>query len=293
MTRTYALITPARDEADNLRRLADSILAQAVQPDAWIIVDNGSADGTLELARELERQREWIQAVSAPGSRTAAPGQPIVRAFHRGLRQLPGAVDVLIKVDADVSMDPIYFDRLLAAFDADSSLGIASGSCYEHEAGAWRATRVTGDHVRGATRAYRWECLQAVLPLEERVGWDTIDELKAAVLGWRTGIVSDLPFYHHRRVGQRDGRRWSRWATQGRAAYYIGYRFPYLLLRSIYRARTDPVALAMVGGYLSALARREGRCSDAAVRRNLRRQQGLRQLPSRIREALGRSVAGR
>ena len=45
---------------------------------------------------------------------------------------------------------------------------------------------MTGSTVWGATRAYRWECLQRVLPLEERLGWDGIDEFKANALGWRT-----------------------------------------------------------------------------------------------------------
>jgi len=43
-----------------------------------------------------------------------------------------------IKVDADVSVDPDYFERLVAAFDADRAR-IASGSCYEQTQGEWRS----------------------------------------------------------------------------------------------------------------------------------------------------------
>ena len=82
-------------------------------------------------------------------------------------------------------MDPDYFEKLLGAFAADPTLGIASGQCFELQGGEWRPTHVTGSHVRGAVRAWRWECLQAVLPLDDTVPcvMDLVDELKAAAAG--------------------------------------------------------------------------------------------------------------
>ena len=151
------------------------------------------------------------------------------------------------------------------------------------------AVPVTRGHVRGAARAYRRECLDQVLPLEERVGWDGIDELKAAVLGWTTRTLPGLSFYHHRRLGARDGAPGARWRAQGQASYYMGYRFLYLALRSLHHARRDPSAVAMISSYLSAALRREPRYGDPAVRAYLRRRQSLRFLGVRALEALGRT----
>jgi hypothetical protein len=184
-------------------------------------------------------------------------------------------------------MEDDYFERILKAFSADSQLGIAGGACLELQDGEWTETFVTGDHVRGASRCYRRECLEAVSPLEERVGWDGIDELKAAVLGWHTRLLRDVPFHHHRRVGERDGGSTARWRRQGQGAYFMGYRFSYLLLRTAHHARRHPSALAMILGYTSAAARREPRCADDAVVRYLRDQQRLTRLPSRMRESRG------
>ena len=50
---TYAIVTPARNEARNLPRLAACLVEQTVQPSAWVIVDNGSTDGTSELGQRL------------------------------------------------------------------------------------------------------------------------------------------------------------------------------------------------------------------------------------------------
>jgi hypothetical protein len=68
----------------------------------------------------------------------------------------------------------------------------------------------------------------------------------------------------------------------------MGYRPGYLVVRTLFRARRDPAALAMLWGYAAAAVRREPRLADPAARAELRRRQSLRSLPLRAREALGR-----
>jgi biofilm PGA synthesis N-glycosyltransferase PgaC len=277
--RGYALVTPARDERENLERLAGSILAQTVVPDAWVIVDDGSVDGTLELAEALAGAHPWIRSIASPGpethggalSRGRGSGRDVI-AFNAGIATLPRPSDLVLKLDADVSLDPDYFERLFAVFAADPALGIAGGVCLELEEGRWVPQRVTGDHVRGAVRAYRWPCFTAVTPLVERLGWDGIDEIKARTLGWRTRSLPELPFRHHRPLGSRDGRRRA-WAGQGEAAFYMGYRPSYLLLRSLHHMRRDRAAAAMAAAYVGSWLRRRPRHHDEAVVRRLRAEQ--------------------
>ena len=286
---TYAAITPVRDEAENLARLAASLLDQTVLPVEWLIVDNGSVDGTVEEAQLLARTHDWIRVMTAEAADRARPGAPVVRAFNVGFAELREPLpDVIVKLDADVSMQSDYFEKVLGAFSADERLGIAGGACLELRDGEWQETFVTGDHVRGASRCYRRECLEDVSPLEERVGWDGVDELKAAVRGWHTRLLRDVPFHHHRRVGERDGSSTTRWNRLGEGSYFMGYRFSYLLLRSLHHALRHPAALAMISGYLRAALHRERRVDDKAVRDYLREQQRLRRVPLRFREAVGR-----
>lgn len=284
--KTYALVTPLRNEAANLERLAASLDAQTVLPLQWVIVDNGSSDATLELAHAFAEGRPWVRVISVPAEPgPPRPGAPIVRAFHAGLDELDCDPDVTVKLDADVSMTPEHFEHLLAAFAADPTLGIASGTCLEERDGEWKPIQVARGHVRGAVRAYRRECLAQVVPLEERVGWDGIDELKAAVLGWRTEMLADLAFFHHRPLGLRDGKPAARWRAQGEASYYMGYRFSYLVLRALHHARRQRAALTMITSYLAEALRGRPRYGDAEVRAYLRRKQRLRTLAL---ERLGR-----
>jgi glycosyltransferase involved in cell wall biosynthesis len=290
--RSYALVTPARNEAANLRRLADSVTAQTRLPARWVIVDDGSDDETPDIARGLAAAHPWIALLPRGDATADALGRGRrqgrdVLAFNAGVESLDPPPDVVVKLDADVSLAPEFFAELLLEFERDPLLGIAGGICLELEGGRWVPRHSTGGHVRGATRAYRWTCLQAVQPLATQVGWDGIDELRATALGWRTRTIARLPFRHHRAVGQRDGMRRA-YLAQGEAAHYMGYRPSYLIMRTLFRARRDVAALAMVWGYFAAAARRRPRCPDPLAQRELRSQQRLRSLPVRALEAAGR-----
>lgn len=291
---SYALVTPARDEAENLRRLAGCLLEQTVAPEAWLIVDDGSQDDTASIAEELVREHPWVRLLSSPGSEAKdgpleggrRAGRDVV-AFTTGVAALERRPDVVLKLDADVSFAPDFFDRLLAEFEADPRLGIAGGTCWERDGEVWRPYHVTRGHVRGATRAYRWECLVDVSPLEEQIGWDVLDEIRANLRGWQTRSVLELAFYHHRGLGARDGAR-RQWEAQGQMAHYLGYRFSYLVLRALWRGRKEREALSMVSSFLAAKRRHEPHCADENVRAYVRQQQAVRNLPLRLREALGR-----
>jgi glycosyltransferase involved in cell wall biosynthesis len=287
----YAVLTPARDEAADLPRLQRCLAEQTVPPELWVVIENGSSDGTHAVASALAAEHDWIRVVSAPPGPPRVRGAPVVRALHAGVAALDDRFDVVAKVDADVSLEPRYFERLLQAFEAEPALGLASGGCLERVDGAWCERRVTGTHVWGAARAYRRACLDDVLPLDERMGWDGLDQVRAAARGWEVRRIAGLAFHHHRLEGTRDGSRRRVWAAQGSAAYYMHYRVSYVLLRTLHRARDEPAALALLGAYLAAALRREPRCPDREVTDRLRRQQRARHLLARVREVSGRGAA--
>jgi glycosyltransferase involved in cell wall biosynthesis len=288
MSTSYAVVTPVRNEEANLPRLAQALLAQNHPVTEWLLVDTGSTDGTESVARELEQRYPRIRFVRLEEDGQMARGAPIVRAFEQGLAELSSAPDVVVKLDADVAFGPDYFERLMVAFEEDERLGMASGICMERQRGDWRPRHVTGSTVWGASRAYRRACLDQIMPLERRMGWDGVDEFRANASGWRTGTIRDLFFFHHRKEGERDGSAARARAAQGEAAWYLGYRPWYLLLRALHYAPKEPAALAMISGYTRAALSRQPQCADEVVRGYLRGQQAPGKLPARIAEALGR-----
>lgn len=289
----YALITPARDEAERLRTLAPTVLAQTVRPAVWVIVDDGSVDDTAEVVAELSGANPWIRLVpgaSREGSLSDGrrEGRDLL-ALVEGIRSLPAPPELVVKLDADVTLPPDYFERIVAAFAADPRLGIASGSRQERIDGEWRRINLTGTAVEAQCRTYRWSCWEALQPLDPCLGWDGIDEARAVVGGWRTLILPGLSFRHHRVMGSRDGRRMRARAAEGIAAYYMGYRPSYLFLRSLWHARRDPSSLFMLCGYAGAAACRRRR-GESSARAYVREQQSLRHLARRAREVRGTTV---
>jgi glycosyltransferase involved in cell wall biosynthesis len=287
MTLTYAVITPAHDEAGNLPRLATSMKAQTVLPQTWAIVENGSTDDTPEIAESLARAHTWIRVVLSGTTPSDERGAPIVHAIHAGLAALGPFPDVVAQLDADLSLPPDYFERLLAELEQDESLGIVSGTCFEEVGGVWRERFATGANVWGAARAYRRECIEQILPLEERTGWDSVDVAEANANGWSTRILRDLRFDHHRPEASRELSRWAAWAAQGRVSHYIGYRPSYIILRAAFRAPRDLAALGLIAGYAREIVRRSPRCAKPGVCAFVRREQRLRDLPRRLGEARG------
>jgi biofilm PGA synthesis N-glycosyltransferase PgaC len=289
---SYAAVTPARNERHNLPRLAASLLAQEHRPVRWIIVDDGSDDGTAELATALAAEHPWIELLATGPASSAAladgrrEGRDLL-AFRSGLAALRDPVDVVVKLDADLSFAPDYFRRLVERFAADPRLGVASGVCTELRNGAWENCPIAEGWAWCASRAYRRDLVDTVLELEPRTGWDALDLIKAQLRGYRTTTFYDLPFRHHRQWGGRERGRLRAYALEGQACWYMRYRPSYLLLRTAYRGRREPAAVGLVLGYLGGALARVPTCADREVIPALRDRQRL----SRVLAARGRHAA--
>jgi len=68
-TLRYALVTPARNEADLIEQTIRSVVAQTVPPAKWVIVSDGSTDGTDEIVKRYASQYSWIELVRMPERR--------------------------------------------------------------------------------------------------------------------------------------------------------------------------------------------------------------------------------
>jgi poly-beta-1,6-N-acetyl-D-glucosamine synthase len=84
----YVVITPARDEEARLRFTLDSMVAQTLRPAEWIIVDDGSSDGTAALVQEYSRHHAWIRGFKRADRGRRLPGAGVVEAFYEGYHSL-------------------------------------------------------------------------------------------------------------------------------------------------------------------------------------------------------------
>jgi glycosyltransferase involved in cell wall biosynthesis len=274
----YVVITPVRNEQKNLPLTVRSMVAQSIRPAQWIIVDDGSTDQTPSVIQAAVQGHSWIAAVRRGDRGFRHPGTGVIEAFCEGYRRLRAEEwQFLVKLDGDLSFRPDYFERCLAEFDADSLLGIGGGMvCAQKRTGL--VEDYAGDprfHVRGATKIYRRACWEAIGRLLQSPGWDTVDELKANMLGWSTRTFRDIPIVQHKPTGEADG-SWRNWVKNGRANYVTGYHPAFMLAKCVRRAFRRPYLVGAVGllwGFLSGYYGTVSRVRDVALVRYVRREQ--------------------
>src|SRR5450631_1475637 len=125
------IVSPVLNEARHIEAVVRGMQSQTRSPDEWIVVDDGSDDGTLDLLRRAVEDVPFMQVVEAPAMRLAAGADRLhhateARAFNYGLSLASGFTHVG-KLDGDIELPPDYYERLLGRFRDDASLGIAGG----------------------------------------------------------------------------------------------------------------------------------------------------------------------
>jgi glycosyltransferase involved in cell wall biosynthesis len=280
----YIIISPVRNELGHIEKTLRSVGAQTVLPTRWVIVDDGSTDGTLELLRQYAVMKDWIKIVERPDRGFRAAGSGVVDAFYEGYKVLNDeSWDFIVKLDGDVSFEADYFQRCFEVFRDEAELGIGGGTIYTEKEGVLNVES-PGDptfHVRGATKIYRRQCwVEAVSPLISAPGWDTVDEVKANLKGWKTRTFPHIHLVQHKPTGEADG-VWRDAFKNGLANYVAGYHPIFFFGKCIRRVTDRPVvvrACALLAGFMSGYLRRMPQISDPEAIRYLRQQQVRRLL---------------
>jgi biofilm PGA synthesis N-glycosyltransferase PgaC len=270
----YVLISPVKDEERYVEHTLRSVVEQTVPPALWIIVDDGSTDGTVEIVRRYANQHPFIRLVSHPKSGARQTGSAVIRAFNFGHQGLETSeYGFVVKLDCDLSFPPDYFEQLLQQFDADPRLGIASGVYLEEATpGSWTAVKMPAYHAFGACKMMRKACFEQIGGFVAAAGWDTVDEIRAWHRGWRTGHFEALHVRHHKREGSGIGQlRTNR--MHGEIFYVTGGDPLFLIFKVLHRITARPVAIGaanLLFGYCAAAFRGAPRLVSSAEARGYR-----------------------
>lgn len=269
------------NEEEHLPRFLESLRRQRRHPDRVVFVDDGSVDASAALVADFCAGVDWAELLVRPPrpveeDRLADAAE--LRAFQWGLAQAGGDYDVIVKLDTDLELTETLFVRIEEEFERDPGLGLAGAylSC-ESETGEREREHCPSYHVRGPNKFYRRECYEQIQPIEPFLGWDTVDEVKARMEGWRT-LSCALPEgdpIHLRPTGSHDGalRAHRRW---GRCAYGYGAAPIFTVLKAAgYGLDSHPRPLAGLNylwGWATSYVRRAPRVGKE-IRRHTRAEQ--------------------
>ena len=206
------VVTPTYNERDNLPILAAGVLAHPGF--RLLVVDDGSPDGTGEIAEDLARTHPGrVEVMHRTGPRGLG------RSYVDGLRHaLKSGADLIFQMDADLSHSPEYLPRIA---EAAAQYDVVIGSRYLTGVSVvnWPLHRIflsafANRYVRAVTRisvadctsgyrCWRREALER-LPLDAMVsnGYAFIVEMlyEASRRGCRIGEVPII--FVERRLGQ-------------------------------------------------------------------------------------------
>jgi len=285
------LVTPARNEEAFIERTIQSVVNQTVLPVRWVIVNDGSTDGTVRIIGRYAALYEWIEVVNMPERRDRSFAAK-AHSFDVGYKTVK-ALDhqVVGNLDADISFDRDFLEFLLSRFNEDSGLGVA-GTIFKEEGGYSSETdSFEGQtHVSGQCQLFRRECFEAIggyVP-HKAGGIDWIAVTTARMIGWKTRSFREKSFFHHRSLGTAERGRLASAFSYGEKDYYLGGHPLWELFRVAYRMLKRPYAvegLAVGSGYLWACLRRIHRPVSPQLMRFHRKEQ-MRKLRAILRSAL-------
>lgn len=234
---TLLIVTPMHNEADNVSGLVANLRAQRFQDFDWVVVDDGSTDGTAERLAEVDTEnRATILSKTNDGGLI---GGSAYSSFRFGVAHTLARKPYshVMKLDADVRMfPPDYLERVLEL--AHGGVGIAGGVVIS------KGMVEQKFHVAGAVKLYTAEAYRATESVPTAIGLDVMDEIAAGLAGFETRVDAGARFELARLTGASEGLAHGRYRN-GRLSRWTGSWFPpYFLIhcaRYLVRLRTSSV----------------------------------------------------
>lgn len=252
---TYVIITPARNEAAFIGMTLQSVVAQTVLPLKWVIVSDGSTDGTDEIVKKYVDTYDWIELVRMP-ERTERNFAGKVYSFNVGLERVKDInYDIICNVDADISFSPDHFEFLMGKFADDPLLGVAGTAFIENSTVAYNYNIVNIEHVSGQCQLFRRKCFAEIggyQPIKGGgVDWTAVTT--ARMKGWKTRTFTEHAFVHHRKMGTGTGSVLSSRFRFGKQDYYLGGHPLWEIFRCLYQMQSRPYLIGGVVLYMGYL----------------------------------------
>ncbi len=256
----YILITPARNEENNIGKVIESVISQTVLPKRWVIISDGSTDRTDQIVKSFLPENPWIEFVRMPehpDRQFAAK----VNCFNAGYARVKGMdYDVIGCLDADISFEPDYFEFLILKFLQDQLLGVAGTPFVENgEHYDYRYTNV--EHVSGACQLFRRQCFEEIggyIPIRGG-GIDWVAVTTARMKGWKTRTFLEKTCIHHRKIGTGNGGPLNAWFRQGQKDFFLGNHPVWEIFRCMYQLTKKPFIIGgslLLSGFIWACLKR-------------------------------------
>jgi hypothetical protein len=262
----YVLVTPVKNEKAMLESLRDCVLSQTLKPQAWILVNDESSDGSLEEIRQWCLSDDSIR-ITESKDHALLPwyryGAVVAVGVREALGVLPGEFshEYVGVLDADTCVEANYFRSLIEAMQKDNrsmiSTGLIStinGSLHEQK-----------PLPRGCARVYRASFLRELGGFPLTPAPDTVLEVKAANRGHTLLVIPGARGIHRRGSTTATGHSGN--VTMGIIHHALGMDFASALLVGVLLGTSRGFSSShyYIKGYLEGMKNRHLRVTDSEI----------------------------
>ena len=252
MENKYILITAARNEAEYIEATINSVIEQTIRPSQWIIVSDGSTDGTDEIIKKYSNKYDFIKFLRNENNSNRNFASKVF-AINRAISTIKNInYDIIGILDADITFQPNYYQNVLTEFEKEPKLGIAGGEFFDIINGKKIRVIKSSSSVRGGIQLFRKECFDEIgefTPLENG-GEDIVMEVTARMNGWIVHSFDSLILFHHRHTGTEGFSIVKAKFRGGILAHTMGYSPLFQTVKSIHRFKERPYFISGILTYL-------------------------------------------
>lgn len=275
--RRYIVIMPSRNEEKFIAHTIDCLIEQNIPPVELVVVDDGSTDRTGEIADEYAAKYDWIHVVHRPDRGSRVVGGGVIEAFNEGMAAVTSQnYDYLCKLDADLTLQPDYFEWCIGKMEQDESLAACSAKVFNPSLGDGKLFEegIIDEQVSGAAKFYRREAYEDIGGFVQEVMWDGIDFHTCRMKGWKTRSFRDpnVKILHHRLMGSSHKNIFHGRMRWGRGQWFMGTHPLYIVASGVFRMRERPFilgGLCIILGYLEGMVRGQPQYENGDFRKHL------------------------
>ena len=277
---TVGIITAINNERENLPNLLTSVVGQTCTPAIWVIIDDGSTDGSSRLIREAANKHSWIHVISLETSNKYDIRKHYTELLQRGYEYIHdcygGSIDYYMILDGDMCITEGYIKAISTYMNEQGNIAMVSGGIYVERATELVLEPRIDIHPAGGATLLDGELLRDIggIPVVSSF-CDSVILAKARVRGYETRHLVDIEekAIQKRPTGNK-GNMFKNAMMRGANIYELGYH-PFMLLHKFVWASKEPpysTGFGLVAGYLLEWVKRTPRSTDDEVVQYYRRQ---------------------
>ena len=275
LPRNYIIITPCKNEENNLPNLIESIMSQTIRPVLWIIVDDGSNDNTPLILKEASEKTNWMKIIRRDEYFKRDLGLHLADisriAFDFAIEYCNTnriEYNYLGNIDADLTLNNTFYENLMVEFENDPNLGIASGGIKLTIGDKIVYVRgLSENEPSGGDMLIRRECFEDCEGIPQSYAYDTVLKAKARLNEWKTKRFEENIATESRDVGNAEGYL-KGYFHMGQSSYYLNLHPIHIFARGIMISLKRPYygGFAYIAAYSYSLVKRDRQIEDDSIK---------------------------